>query len=281
MKTTEWFRHDANAHTDPKVMRLLSLGGLAAYGLWWYVVELLRQADGYRIDCECIEHICRTQGADRALFDHLVTCGLIVVECDHFFSRSLVERMEAFDEIREKRRNSGRIGGQASAKQMLSKCSDSVPSKGRPSRVEWSRVEKSIPPSGGAGGDLCGDAVDSDLDRQEPVGVLDTTKLQSRKPAKVLRHKAYAYSPEFETFWSAYPRRVGKGAAWRAWMAQKPPGMDVLLPSIDRAKKTEQWARDGGQYIPHPATWINGRRWEDEATTITQPDGEWKKIKEL
>ena len=37
-----------------------------------------------------------------------------------------------------------------------------------------------------------------------------------------------------------------------------------MIDAVEKQKKTDQWTRDGGQYIPHPATWLNQRRWEDE-----------------
>jgi len=44
------------------------------------------------------------------------------------------------------------------------------------------------------------------------------------------------------------------------------------MAGLERSKVSEQWQRDGGQFIPHPATWLNGRRWEDqppEAPTVS------------
>jgi len=76
------------------------------------------------------------------------------------------------------------------------------------------------------------------------------------------------YSQEFDAFWSRYPRKEGKEAAWKKWQALKRekrlPAMSVLIDAVERAKATEQWQRDGGQYIPHPATWLNQGRWMDE-----------------
>ena len=37
-----------------------------------------------------------------------------------------------------------------------------------------------------------------------------------------------------------------------------------MIGAVEAQKQTEQWKRDGGQYIPHPATWLNQMRWEDE-----------------
>lgn len=70
----------------------------------------------------------------------------------------------------------------------------------------------------------------------------------------------------FELFWSDYPRKEGKKAARKAWDKIR-PGQDQLgqiLNALRIQKKSDQWTRDGGQYIPHPATWLNGERWKDE-----------------
>jgi hypothetical protein len=72
-------------------------------------------------------------------------------------------------------------------------------------------------------------------------------------------------STSFDEFWQAYPRRVGKGNAEAAW---KKHGCSKLLPQILTAvracKISPDWTKDGGQFIPHPATWLNRRGWEDE-----------------
>lgn len=68
---------------------------------------------------------------------------------------------------------------------------------------------------------------------------------------------------DFEAFWKAYPRRVGKGAALKAWKSQKPELTEVLA-ALQWQRKQDAWTKDGGQYIPHPATWLNAQRWFDE-----------------
>ena len=82
------------------------------------------------------------------------------------------------------------------------------------------------------------------------------------------------YSQEFETFWQAYPKKVGKDAAYRAWRAKKRekrlPTVAELVGKIDTFKATDQWQRDGGQYIPNPATWINQCRWLDEEVQVQE-----------
>lgn len=70
----------------------------------------------------------------------------------------------------------------------------------------------------------------------------------------------------FEVFWKMYPRKEGKKAARKAWDKIKPdPLMEMQIRNAVRVQKaSDQWIRDGGQFIPHPATWLNGERWKDE-----------------
>lgn len=73
---------------------------------------------------------------------------------------------------------------------------------------------------------------------------------------------------EFEKFWSAYPRKEGKQKA-RAAFEKVNVSLDILLESIEQQKRSAQWCKDNGQFIPHPATWLNGKRWEDQLTMDT------------
>jgi hypothetical protein len=79
---------------------------------------------------------------------------------------------------------------------------------------------------------------------------------------------APAYADDFLRFWAAYPRRVGKGAAAKAWAKARPP-MAAVLAAVKACAATDQWRKDGGQFIPHPATFLNQRRWEDDRGPVT------------
>jgi len=73
---------------------------------------------------------------------------------------------------------------------------------------------------------------------------------------------------DFALFWAAYPKKVGKGAAEKAWQRAKGnQHLQTILQALEQQKRSAQWRKDGGAYIPNPATWINQRRWEDELPT--------------
>jgi hypothetical protein len=72
---------------------------------------------------------------------------------------------------------------------------------------------------------------------------------------------------DFDSFWKAYPRKVGKVKAHQAWKRakDKPPITD-LIAEVELQARSEEWRKDNGQYIPHPATWLNRGGWMDEVT---------------
>jgi len=74
----------------------------------------------------------------------------------------------------------------------------------------------------------------------------------------------------FDQFWSAYPRKVGKGVAKKRFKALKPDDelVQQMLSALDWQSETEQWRRDGGRYIPNPGTWLNQERWLDGESAI-------------
>ena len=69
----------------------------------------------------------------------------------------------------------------------------------------------------------------------------------------------------FTAFWEVYPRKVGKKAALVAFRKHcRDLKVELLVAAIERQKLSEQRSKDGGKFIPNPATWLNQGRWEDE-----------------
>lgn len=70
----------------------------------------------------------------------------------------------------------------------------------------------------------------------------------------------------FAAFWDAYPKKKSKGDAERAFAKLKPSEQLLawMLKAISQAKTSDDWRKEGGQFIPHPATWLNAKGWEDQ-----------------
>lgn len=72
----------------------------------------------------------------------------------------------------------------------------------------------------------------------------------------------------FDEFWQAYPKKAGKGDAVKSWRKLNcAPLLPQILTGIRLAKASDSWTKDGGQFIPHPATWLNRTGWEDDPST--------------
>ena len=102
-------------------------------------------------------------------------------------------------------------------------------------------------------------------------------------------HDIYPPNPPtgelFEKFWASYPRKTAKRNALRAFekLNVTEALLTEMLAALDWQRHSEQWTKDNGSYIPHPATWLNGRRWEDErpgtkTRTLTTENGETIKL---
>ena len=44
-----------------------------------------------------------------------------------------------------------------------------------------------------------------------------------------------------------------------------------MTAALQVQRQSRDWTKDGGAYIPLPATWIRGQRWLDEETTALRP----------
>lgn len=82
-------------------------------------------------------------------------------------------------------------------------------------------------------------------------------------------------SDGFEQFWTAYPKKQAKQDALKAFRSAKlkPEQLQTILQDIQRRRSSADWTKDGGQFIPLPATYLRGQRWEDSPSlSIVKPN---------
>ena len=75
---------------------------------------------------------------------------------------------------------------------------------------------------------------------------------------------------DFDSFWESYPKKRSKGDALRAWKSIKPAGalLGRITAAVARFSLSRDWTKEGGRYIPYPATWLRAKGWEDQVDTV-------------
>ena len=110
--------------------------------------------------------------------------------------------------------------------------------------------------------------ISNDCVKNQLISIDDNKNKNKNKSKSKNKSKEKVQEKEerFERFWSAYPRKVAKQIAMRAFEKIDPDEalLETMIAAIGKWKTTDQWNEAGGQYIPHPSTWLNQRRWEDE-----------------
>ncbi|QNB46839.1 hypothetical protein BR63_11275 [Thermanaerosceptrum fracticalcis] len=105
---------------------------------------------------------------------------------------------------------------------------------------------------------------DGSVEAEQVTATSGEQRAKTSKPRPPFKSKKQ--ESLFDQFWQAYPKKKAKGQAERAWAKLQPDEqlVETMLTAIERAKKSEEWRKENGRYIPYPATWLNGKRWEDE-----------------
>lgn len=81
-----------------------------------------------------------------------------------------------------------------------------------------------------------------------------------------------AQQDRFDRWYAVYPKKRSKLDAVKAWQKIDPDDalVDVMIAKVEEWAASWDWTKDGGRFVPYPASWLNGSRWEDGAPT-SQP----------
>jgi hypothetical protein len=102
-------------------------------------------------------------------------------------------------------------------------------------------------------------------------------KVHKQEVKKEKKKRNNTLLSRFDEFWKAYPKKKAIADAEKAWMKinQENGLVDAILRAIAAQTKSEDWTRDRGKWIPLPASWLNGRRWEDDTETKKPTESLW------
>lgn len=112
---------------------------------------------------------------------------------------------------------------------------------------------------------------------------LEAVQVKADKPVEGKTKKAPAPKPKggkaseryFNEFWAEYPKKRSKQAAQNAWKRLAPDKelYAKIMAALTEQKKSAEWQREGGRFIPYPATWLNGGCWDDEVKAVQSDSG--------
>lgn len=119
MKATHYFSHDSNARHDYKIQALRSVYGVRGYGMYWIIIEMMREQNNYNLPLSdkiifiaiSREFECTLDEAKKFIHDCIYEFGLFVSSETHFWSDSLKQRMELAEVKRIANQQNGLKGG--------------------------------------------------------------------------------------------------------------------------------------------------------------------------
>ena len=99
--------------------------------------------------------------------------------------------------------------------------------------------------------------------RLKPVLFQSLDKNRIDKNTNTRREEGY--TDDFELFWKEYPEKIGKGKAYDSWKKLSTDEKSKSMINIKLQVENNHFRNKSGvDYIPHPTTWLNQKRWEDE-----------------
>lgn len=245
--TKEYFRHDYNARTDEKIIRLVFNHDWKGYGLYWAIVELIYIGGGkIRNDYTMIAHELRTD-------PHLIE--KIVKDYDLFYERDGQIKSKAITKRLEERKGVSDTKSVSANKRWdkerknKSKATNEVGEK-----VNEICDKTPIPPMREP------DAYALQTECKSNASIEQNRIEQNRTVTTPMQTASEGMA--FNEFWVRYPKKVARGAAMGAWAEVSPPVQECLT-TLAWQVKSPDWTKENGKYIPSPENWIRNQRWHD------------------
>ena len=275
-----YLMHDIDAFSDMKIVALCDEFGVEAYAIYWIILEHMFPEDTLslpynEVTFQALKARTKAQSDIKALVDRAIEFGLFEEEDGQFWSPSLIRRMERLDKDAEeksekarkaaharwksrrngkaKKGNTDECSSNAGAMQPQCTCNaDAMQPQCEPMRCDANRIEQNRIEQNRT--ILSCSSTDADEQSQASISVVNKRKAEQQ-----------ANNRMFDDFWDAYPRKIGKKNARKAWDALRVDDElhDKIIRAVNEHKKSPQWTKDNGQFVPYPATWLRGERWED------------------
>ena len=227
-----YFPHDIGACNDPKLIDLRIRFGWKAIGMFWAITEALHKED------------------NGSLPKHIISSMIL----DFYLQEEIRESRHIREEVKE-------FENLLYANALLIEC-DGITTSLRVQENLQKRMEKSKKAKASAMA-RWGNNKPNNANAMRLECERNAIKERKGKEIKVKESK-YMSEKDFDIFWELYPNKVNKSKAKKKFLNIKKDKLDNILDSIKKYKLSDQWKKENGKFIPHPTTWLNGERWEDE-----------------
>lgn len=267
-KDAFYFSHDSNAKDDPKCMMLIDQLGLEGYGIYWVLIETLREQPGYRYPLAGVSALARKYNTSAQKMEAVVRgFGLFRIEDETvFLSDSLVRRMEEWDETKRRRSLAGKKGmlsrwkGEKSEGRLLQSnnnvITELLPSYSTDITIKRNNNINNIE-------DIY---KEKEINKEkESGGVVPVGTNGSREEVRRAKDK-------FEEVRQAFQgRKRGAETEWENFRKRcRGKELETVLEMMEGLRREIGWragARERGEFVPewpNLSTWVNQRRWETE-----------------
>ena len=110
-KESYYFSHDSNARNDVKIIKLRRQLGLEGYGLYWCLIEMLRDTPEYKLPIDSIDDIAFNLHISKEKVETVINnYDLFTIDSDLFFSERLIRNMEKYTESKKRLSEAGKAG---------------------------------------------------------------------------------------------------------------------------------------------------------------------------
>lgn len=252
-QTVDYFPHDTDASDGKTLTIIQSKYGNNGFAFWFKLLQLLGKTPGHYYDYNNpveLEFLCaKTHQKDTETILAMLNTLADLKAIDYELHKAKVIWIQNF------------VNGIADA---YKRTKDGVPQ--RP--VFLINVGK------------YGDSVsilDQTVNNMITKTIKNDTEMPQTKLKEIKLNKTKILNVHFfDKFWNAYPRKVKRLSTEKAFIKINPNEelLIIILNSIEKFKKTEEWKKENGKYIPHPASWLNDKRWEDEDVNIIKEKGD-------
>lgn len=249
----DYFPHDVDVTTDPKIEPAIMRYGAAAYAFYFVHLEYCYRSDDLSVDisatetgAEMREVIQRKLQIDEQQYDNILKSFLrhgafdadFYAETGKLTSRGIQKRAGKVFEKRERE-----------AERYESKVSTLISAAETGAEMTQSMAKQSI---------------ENKSTEKKSTTTPFSPDGDGATPVVNIQEK------HFDEFWAIYPKKTGKQAAFKSWQRVKPTAElhNRIIAAVTAATKTEQWQRENGRYIPNPTTWLNQGRWDDEIAEV-------------